>query len=131
MLWDDFCGWCSQHGLWGPENLSGIPGEVGAAAVQNIGAYGVEAKDIIKEVKCFDVVTGEEKTLSVKDCRYGYRDSVFKDVAKGRYIVTSVLFGLSEEPAPSAAVRTGICHRRLSARSYSIYGMPNFLTQPS
>lgn len=100
VLWDDFCGWCSQHGLWGPENLSGIPGEVGAAAVQNIGAYGVEAKDIIKEVKCFDVVTGEEKTLSVKDCRYGYRDSVFKDVAKGRYIVTSVLFGLSEEPAP-------------------------------
>lgn len=100
VLWDDFCAWCSDHGLWGPENLSGIPGEVGAAAVQNIGAYGVEAKDIIREVRCFDVVTGEMKTLAAKDCRYGYRDSVFKDTAKGRYVVTSVVFVLSGEPAP-------------------------------
>lgn len=100
VLWDDFCSWCSDRGLWGPENLSGIPGEVGAAAVQNIGAYGVEVKDIVRKVRCFDVVTGEERWLSVKDCRYGYRDSVFKDTAKGRYVVTSVVFRLSENSGP-------------------------------
>lgn len=100
VLWDDFCAWCAEHSLWGPENLSGIPGETGSAAVQNIGAYGVEAKDIIKEVRCLDVVTGEIRTLSRKDCRYGYRDSVFKDAAKGRYVVVSVIFILSETPQP-------------------------------
>lgn len=100
VCWDDFCSWCADHGLWGPENLSGIPGEVGAAAVQNIGAYGVEIKDIVKEVRCFDVVTGGMRSLSVKDCRYGYRDSVFKDSAKGRYVVVSVVFRLSSEARP-------------------------------
>lgn len=100
VIWDDFCAWCASRGLWGPENLSGIPGEAGAAAVQNIGAYGVEAKDVIKEVHVFDVVTGEIRALGVKDCRYGYRDSIFKDSAKGRYVVTSVVFRLSEEPHP-------------------------------
>ena len=100
VCWDDFCSWCADHGLWGPENLSGIPGEVGAAAVQNIGAYGVEIKDIVKEVRCFDVVTGGMRSLSVKDCRYGYRDSVFKNSAKGRYVVVSVVFRLSSEARP-------------------------------
>lgn len=100
VLWDDFCSWCAGHSLWGPENLSGIPGETGSAAVQNIGAYGVEAKDIIKEVRCLDVVTGEIRTLGLKDCRYGYRDSIFKDAAKGRYVVVSVVFRLSVRPRP-------------------------------
>ena len=100
VLWDDFCAWCAGERLWGPENLSGIPGEAGAAAVQNIGAYGVEVKDIVREVRCFDVVTGEIRPLHVKDCRYGYRDSIFKDTAKGRYVVTSVVFALSSVPQP-------------------------------
>lgn len=100
VLWDDFCAWCAGEGLWGPENLSGIPGEAGAAAVQNIGAYGVEVKDMVREVRCFDVVTGEIRPLHVKDCRYGYRDSIFKDTAKGRYVVTSVVFALSSVPQP-------------------------------
>ena len=108
VRWDEFCSWCADRGLWGPENLSGIPGEVGAAAVQNIGAYGAEVKDIIKEVRCFDVVTGEERSLQATDCRYGYRDSVFKDTAKGRYIVTSVVFRLSEKVMP----RLGYGHVR-------------------
>lgn len=100
VLWDDFCAWCADRGLWGPENLSGIPGETGSAAVQNIGAYGVEAKDVISRVRCFDVVTGTFRTLDAAECSYGYRDSVFKDTAKGRYVVTSVVFMLSSTPAP-------------------------------
>ncbi len=100
VIWDDFCAWCAERGLWGPENLSGIPGEVGAAAVQNIGAYGVEVCDIIREVRCFDTLTGSSRVFSTAECRYGYRDSIFKDTAKGRYIVTSVVFILSETPKP-------------------------------
>ncbi len=100
VIWDDFCAWCAEKGLWGPENLSGIPGEVGAAAVQNIGAYGVEVCDMIREVRCFDTLTGASRVFGVAECRYGYRDSIFKDTAKGRYIVTSVVFRLSEVPRP-------------------------------
>ena len=99
-LWDDVVAFAVSKGWFGIENLSLIPGETGAAAVQNIGAYGVEIKDIVKEVRCFDVVTGGMRSLSVKDCRYGYRDSVFKDSAKGRYVVVSVVFRLSSEARP-------------------------------
>ena len=101
VTFDDFCARCADAGLWGPENLSGIPGEAGAAAVQNIGAYGVEAGDIISAVRCFDVVTGEDVSFAVGDCAYAYRDSAFKHAPfKGRYIVTSVLFHLTGEYSP-------------------------------
>lgn len=100
ILWDDFCSWCSARGLWGPENLSGIPGETGAAAVQNIGAYGVEVKNIISRVNCFDCVTGRLVSFKTNECSYGYRDSMFKNAAKGRYVVTSVVFTLSRRPSP-------------------------------
>ena len=83
------------------ENLSLIPGTVGAAAVQNIGAYGVEAKDIIAGVTCFDLQTRDKTAFKVHELRYGYRDSLFKDPEfKGRYIITGVLFSLSRVPAP-------------------------------
>lgn len=100
VIWDDFCRWCSENALWGPENLSGIPGETGAAAVQNIGAYGVEIKDIIRKVTCFDCVTGNSTGFRTSECRYGYRESIFKTSAKGRYVVTSVVFALSSEDKP-------------------------------
>lgn len=100
IIFDDFCAWAAEQELWGTENLSLIPGEVGAAAVQNIGAYGVEVKDIISMVNCFDVVTGNVVTFTAKECRYAYRDSIFKDTAKGRYIVTSVVFSLSRVKNP-------------------------------
>ena len=100
VLWDDFCRWSAEQGLWGPENLSGIPGETGAAAVQNIGAYGVEAKDFIRMVKCFDCITGKVVAFRPSECRYGYRESMFKTSAKGRYVVTSVCFSLSSGPNP-------------------------------
>ena len=101
VVFDDFCDWAAKEGLWGVENLSYIPGEVGAAAVQNIGAYGVEAKDVIHTVYCYDTVEEEFVSIPVEDCEYGYRDSVFKDPEiKGRYIVTHVVFALSREPRP-------------------------------
>ena len=101
VIFDDFCEWAAQEGLWGVENLSYIPGEVGAAAVQNIGAYGVEVKDVIHTVYCYDTVEEEFVSIPVEDCEYGYRDSVFKDPEiKGRYIVTHVVFALSREPQP-------------------------------
>ena len=101
VVFDDFCQWAANEGLWGVENLSYIPGEVGAAAVQNIGAYGVEVKDVIHTVYCYDTVEEEFVSIPVEDCEYGYRDSVFKDPEiKGRYIVTHVVFALSRESKP-------------------------------
>jgi len=101
VVFDDFCAWAAKEGLWGVENLSYIPGEGGASAVQNIGAYGVEVKDVIHKVYCYDTVEEEFVNFSVEECEYGYRDSIFKDPEiKGRYIVTHVVFALSREPRP-------------------------------
>ncbi len=98
---DSFVSETCRHGLWGAENLSLIPGEVGAAAVQNIGAYGVEIKDIISGVVCFDLKERKRVKFTASDCRYGYRSSMFKESEnKGRYIVTSVLFRLSRKRRP-------------------------------
>ncbi len=98
--WDGFCAWCASEGLWGAENLSLIPGEVGAAAVQNIGAYGSEVKDIIRNVECYDVEEDRLVTIPAADCRYAYRESFFKNEGKGRYIVTAVNFALTREYSP-------------------------------
>ena len=101
VVFDDLCDWAAKEGLWGVENLSYIPGEVGASAVQNIGAYGVEVKDVIKTVYCYDTVEEEFVNFDVEDLEYGYRDSAFKDPEiKGRYIVTHVVFALSRKPQP-------------------------------
>jgi len=99
VLFDDFCKWAADKGVWGPENLSAIPGEVGAAAVQNIGAYGVEVKDIIKTVYCYDIEEEEMVHFDVSECGYAYRDSMFKH-AGNRYIVTHVLFDMSKAEGP-------------------------------
>ena len=99
-VFDSFVEWACSRGLWGAENLSLIPGEVGAAAVQNIGAYGVEAKDIIVRVNCFDREARDMVTFENADCRYGYRTSFFKGEGKGRFIITSVLFRLSRKYSP-------------------------------
>ena len=101
VIFDDFCDWAAKEGLWGAENLSYIPGEVGASAIQNIGAYGVEVKDIIHKVYCYDTVEEEFVSFSLEECGYGYRDSIFKNPeVRGRYIVTHVVFALSREPRP-------------------------------
>ena len=95
--WDDFVAYTVENGWGGVENLSLIPGEVGASAVQNIGAYGVEVQDVIIEVNAVEIGTGESKTFSVEDCQYGYRESIFKKELKGKYIITSVVFKLQKQ----------------------------------
>ena len=99
-VFDDFCAWAAAEGLWGPENLSLIPGEVGASAVQNIGAYGVEAKDIIAGIRAWDLQERRFVDIDPADCEYGYRTSRFKTSWKGRYIITAVTYKLSREPKP-------------------------------
>ncbi|MBR2228125.1 MAG: UDP-N-acetylmuramate dehydrogenase [Bacteroidales bacterium] len=100
VVFDDFCAWAAGKALWGPENLSLIPGEVGASAVQNIGAYGVEAKDIIDTVHAFDLRERRFVDIPGSDCGYGYRTSLFKTAWKGRYIITAVTFRISVVPQP-------------------------------
>lgn len=96
--WDDFVSYCGEKGWGGTENLSLIPGEVGASAVQNIGAYGAEVKDIIDEVETVDIAGGRERVFSLEECRYGYRQSIFKRELKGQYIVTAVVYKLKKNP---------------------------------
>lgn len=101
VVFDDFCAWAAKEGFWGVENLSYIPGEVGASAVQNIGAYGVEVKDVIRTVYCYDTVEEEFVKFDVSECDYGYRHSIFKTPeVRGRYVVTHVVFALSRVPKP-------------------------------
>ena len=117
VVFDDFCAWAAAEGLWGPENLSLIPGEVGASAVQNIGAYGVEAKDIIDTVHAFDRQERRFVDIPGADCGYGYRTSLFKTAWKGRYIITAVTFRLSTAPQPKldyGGVRKALGDRELS-----------------
>ena len=96
--WDDFVAYTVANGWYGAENLSLIPGEVGASAVQNIGAYGVEAKDLIVSVDTFGLETGEERRFMREECRYAYRESVFKQELKGKYAVTFVTYRLKKHP---------------------------------
>ncbi len=101
IRWDDLVEYAVEHGLSGLENLSGIPGEVGASPVQNIGAYGSEAKDSIVLVEAMNLETLELETFSNADCRFGYRDSVFKRELKNRFIVCYVTFSLSKIFTPN------------------------------
>lgn len=98
-VWDDFVAYTVAQGWYGAENLSWIPGEVGASAVQNIGAYGVEAKDLIVNVETIEVATGEERIFSNAECAYAYRESIFKLSLKGQYIVTHVSYRLKKTPS--------------------------------
>lgn len=98
MEWDALVAWAVGRGLGGLENLSGIPGTVGAAPVQNIGAYGVEVKDTLAAVEFYDAGRGEVRRLAGAECRFGYRESVFKGELKGRAVVLAVEFALPADP---------------------------------
>ena len=98
--WDDLVAWSVERGLWGIENLSLIPGKAGAAPVQNIGAYGVEAKDTIRSVEMYFVEGGNFVTLAAEHCAFGYRESVFKHSLKGRVIITAIEIELSKVANP-------------------------------
>lgn len=104
--WDDLVEYCVRNGYGGIENLSGIPGSVGASPIQNIGAYGTEIKDCFEFLEAYELETGEVQTMGREDCRFGYRDSVFKHEAKGRYLILSVAFRLNKKPALNLTYRT-------------------------
>jgi len=94
-VWHDFVMWAVQRGFGGVENLSLIPGTAGAAPVQNIGAYGVELKDLFVRLRAVDLETGEIRHFTRTDCRFGYRDSFFKREGRGKYCITSVTLSLT------------------------------------
>ena len=100
MEWDRVVALAVEQGLYGAENLSLIPGDVGASAVQNIGAYGVEAKDLIVEVEAIEIASGMLRTFSNADCQYGYRDSRFKHDWKSQYLMTHVTYALQSTFEP-------------------------------
>lgn len=93
--WEDFIQYCVDHEYYGAENLTGIPGKVGSSPVQNIGAYGVEVKDIVFQVHAISLETAQKKIISNEQCHFGYRDSIFKKEQKNKWIITHVIFELS------------------------------------
>lgn len=98
VVWDDFVADVVREGWGGVENLSLIPGRVGAAAVQNIGAYGQEVADVIESVTGIELLTGEGMLIGSDQCGFGYRNSIFKNELKNSFIITSVLFRLYKFP---------------------------------
>ena len=98
VIWDDFVAWTVNKGFYGLENLSLIPGKVGATPVQNIGAYGVEVSERITKVKTININDGKRRVFSNNECEFGYRDSIFKKNEKGKYLVTRVYYKLSIKP---------------------------------
>lgn len=109
---DDMIAQLTDMGYSGLEKLSLIPGEVGASAVQNVGAYGVEAKDVIERVYTLDVESGEERVFTNAECKFGYRDSAFKHELKGKYIVTSVVYKV--KPGEASKTREEIIQTRMA-----------------
>lgn len=99
--WTDLVDYCVNNGLAGLENLAYIPGEVGASAIQNVGAYGVEAADFIHSVECYDRLSHKIVTFKRDECRYGYRDSMFKHEGRGRFYVIRVSYRLTDSTLAS------------------------------
>lgn len=97
-VWHDFVLYAIERGWGGIENLSLIPGSVGAGPMQNIGAYGVELKDVFSELKAMEISTHGMKTFTAEECAFGYRTSIFKTSLKNQYVITSVIFRLNKKP---------------------------------
>ncbi len=104
-IWQDLVLFAVRHSYWGIENLSLIPGTVGAAPMQNIGAYGVELKETLERVETYDIQTGEKKVFKGSECDFGYRDSIFKNRAKGKYFISAIVLRLSKHPNPNVSYR--------------------------
>lgn len=94
--WHEFVLWCLKNNYGGVENLSLIPGNIGAVPIQNIGAYGVEIKDVLESCEAMHIETGEIKSFSNQDCNFGYRESVFKQSLKNKYVIINVSFKLTK-----------------------------------
>ena len=118
--WDAFVQHTLEQGWYGLENLSAIPGTVGAAPIQNIGAYGVELKEVVEQVVLFHFETGRFEELPAADCAFGYRDSVFKHALKDRGLITHVVFRLRKRPSLNldyGEIRAEISRQNLQADS--------------
>ena len=97
-IWHQFVLWCLDHNLGGVENLSLIPGTVGAAPIQNIGAYGVELKDVFDSLEAYEIKSGKVRLFDKEQCQFNYRNSFFKGSGKDQYVITSVTFKLTTKP---------------------------------
>ncbi|MEJ1242377.1 UDP-N-acetylmuramate dehydrogenase [Chryseolinea sp. T2] len=113
--WHDLVMYCVAHNYGGIENLSLIPGTTGAAPMQNIGAYGVEIKDVITSVEAVDKKSGEQRTFSNKDCAFGYRESIFKQEAKDQYLINGITLRLTK--------RNHVLHLQYGAIQETLNGM--------
>lgn len=97
--WDNFIIYCINNNYFGLENLSLIPGSIGASPIQNIGAYGIELKDVFHQLEAVSIESGDVKTFSRDECKFGYRDSIFKHQQKNKFIISSVTFKLRKKPS--------------------------------
>ena len=117
VVWNEFVNYCLANGFAGVENLALIPGTVGASPIQNIGAYGVELKDVFDSCQAFEIATGDIKTFNYADCKFGYRDSVFKNEQKGKFIITKVIFKLNRNAnlkTQYGAIANELINRRIT-----------------
>jgi UDP-N-acetylmuramate dehydrogenase len=128
--WPGFVEYCLGRDWAGVENLSLIPGSVGAAPMQNIGAYGVELKEVFHELEAWDLQDGKVRMFTLNDCHFGYRESVFKGLYKGRFIILSVTFRLNREPVfhtGYGAIREELA--RMNIRELSIRAISDVVTR--
>lgn len=114
--WHQLVGWCIEQGYGGIENLSLIPGTVGAAPIQNIGAYGVELREVFHRLEALHLDTGQKRIFRAKDCQFGYRDSIFKRALKGQYCITKVVLKLSKPHRHRLRLSYGAIRQTLDAQ---------------
>ncbi|OGI59922.1 UDP-N-acetylenolpyruvoylglucosamine reductase [Candidatus Nomurabacteria bacterium RIFCSPHIGHO2_01_FULL_38_19] len=104
-VWHDLVSFVVDRGLWGIENLSLIPGTVGGAPVQNIGAYGTELKNVLENVEAYNIIDGSKKIFTREECEFGYRDSIFKNSLKEKYFISAITLRLSKAPKPNLSYK--------------------------
>lgn len=125
--WHQLVLYCIENNYAGIENLSLIPGTVGAAPIQNIGAYGVELKDVLCEVHAIEIENSAPHIFNNRDCQFGYRDSIFKNTLKNKYIITHVILQLNKKPV--FHVKYGAIAEKLTGRDISIKAISDVVIQ--
>lgn len=130
--WHEFVLYCIEHDYAGTENLSLIPGKVGASPMQNIGAYGVEVKEVITEVECLRLADAEKVIFSNEACQFDYRSSIFKTTHKGQYLISSVTFKLDKKPTFKVnygAIQTQLAHNGVDQNELTLRAVSDAVIQ--